>query len=168
MIWGLIGVVAVLSASLALWLATRSRRRPARSGAGSAGSSERLDPADTASIGATLESIGHAHADARNRRLTILVTQLIDRQVPARAVEVVPGQAEARVRFADGTTVRARGEERGDLGLLAGVMREVSVTPTACTCDDTGVHIIFDRAARQVIGPPRRLSIRVIGIDQPD
>lgn len=172
-IWGLIGVLLLIVALVwrlrlltSWWPLTSRRRRAAVTFPAVTG--DRLDPAETASIAATLESIGLAHADAQNRRLTMLVGQLIDRQVPVRLIEVIPGHAEARVRFADGTTVRARGTAEGDLGLLAAVIRDGSVTPMKCTTDVHGVHIVFDRSARQVIGGPRRLSIRVIGIDQPD
>ncbi|MEO6122308.1 MAG: hypothetical protein ABIR32_01265 [Ilumatobacteraceae bacterium] len=166
MIWGLIGVLVVLFGALG-WQLSAGRRGRVAEGV-LAATNDRLDPAETASIGAALESIGHAHTETRNRRLTMLVGQLIDRRVPVRVIELVAGHAEARVRFADGTTIRACGTTDGDLGLLAGVIREGSVTPALCAADRDGVHIVFDRTARQVIGPPRRLSIRVIGIDQPD
>ena len=127
-----------------------------------------LDPTDTATIGATLEAIGQAHADAQCQRLVVLVDRLIERRVPARVVDVVPGAAEGRVRFADGTTVRARGMRGGDLGILAAVVRECSALPITCSRDGAVVSVEFDHTLRQVVGQARTVWIRVIGVDQPD
>ena len=166
MIWGLavvLGVVLAVVLIVAAGVAQGSRTDPVRDSPHPG-----LDPIDTASIGATLEAIGEAHNHAQQRILASLVDRLIERRVPVRVVDVVPGQREGRVRFADGTTVRASGAAAGDLGILAAVIREGSILATSCVHDSTGVSIVFDRTLRPVAGAVRMLSIRIIGIDQPD
>ena len=94
------------------------------------------------------------------RRLQLLV----ERRVPARGIEAAPVPRAARVRFADGTTVVAKTTVPGELGLLALAIRRASVTPRGC-------YVGADGEVRIVLaGPPngRRVSLRVVGFDQPD
>ena len=121
-----------------------------------------VDPFDAAEIEIRLNAIGSEQADAYGRRLAALIQRLVDRGVPARVVEIEPGFAAARIRFADGTTVLARGDTAGDLGILAAVMRECSATPASCVTDASGTHVTFAWPGRR-----RRLSVHVIGVDQP-
>ncbi len=157
-----IGTVLAVGTLVAVFLARwhrGNRSSPAADPIGSAG----FDPADTAEISARLSAIEDEQADARGRRLLGLVQQLVDRGVPARVVEVAPTFSDARIRFADGTTVVARGDTAGDLGILAALMRECSVVPSSCAIDARGVHVEFTWPAN-----PRRVSVRVIGVDQPN
>jgi hypothetical protein len=52
----------------------------------------------------------------------------------------------------------------GDVGALALAMTRGSVRPTACMADpEGGVRLVF-----MWPGSHRRLSLRVVGLDQPD
>ncbi len=97
---------------------------------------------------------------------TVLVAsrlrQLIDRKVPARAVEAVPGVHSARVRFADGTALLVRGEVPGGVAILASRISKGPV-PVAASLQADGTHLAFQaRAARS------RVSVLVVGLDQQD
>jgi hypothetical protein len=101
--------------------------------------------------------------ETRGRRLEVRLDPLVKRAVPARAVEAAPGLPSARVRFADGTTVVARGDVPGDVGVLALWVRRGSVPPLSCSTDAEGAHLVF--------GSPdghRTLSLLVTGLDQPE
>ena len=77
---------------------------------------------------------------------------LVARKVPVRGVEPVPELRTVRVRFADGTAVVVRGEVAGDAGVLASVLRDHTVLPSACSTDAAGTRLVFDWSRR----PPSR------------
>ena len=104
-----------------------------------------------------------AEAESRRRRLAVHLDPLVQRAVPARAVEAAPGLPSARVRFADGTTVVARGETPGDVGVLALWVRRGAVPPLSCCTDAAGAHLLFGSP-----GGHRTLSLLVTGLDQPE
>ncbi len=118
--------------------------------------------AEIAEMTSRLAAIVAEESSDHDRRMVALVQHLVDRRVPARAVEVAAGLAEVRIRFADGTAVLARGDTAGDLGILAAVIRERSATPSQCTLTADGAHVYFVWP-----GIHRRLSVRIIGVDQP-
>ena len=70
----------------------------------------------------------------------------------------------ARLRFADGTTVVVKGTAAGDLAVLAMAMQHGSVRPAACRTGvqgETLLQLTWTHGRR-------RLSLRVVGLDQPD
>ena len=122
-----------------------------------------LDPLDVADIEARWEAFD---ADEHRRRDELLVSRLrplVDRRVPVRVVEPVPGLQSVRIRFADGTAVMGRGDAAGDAGVLASLIRDQSVWPGSCSTDSTGTHLVFDWS-----GGRRHVSMLVTGLDQPD
>ncbi|MBA3605285.1 MAG: hypothetical protein H0W46_04795 [Acidimicrobiia bacterium] len=80
-----------------------------------------------------------------------------------RVLEPLPGRGATRIRFADGTTIVAHGTTAGDLGILAGVMRERSVRVSSCARAADGLHLSLDWTGRM-----RALDLVVTGLDQPD
>jgi hypothetical protein len=97
-------------------------------------------------------------------RLTWKLCPLVERGVPPRRVQAAPVPRAARLLFADGTTVVVKSGEPGDLGVLAVAMRRGSVCTAACTTDGEGTtHLVFTWPGRR-----QGLSLRVIGLDQPD
>jgi hypothetical protein len=122
----------------------------------------RLDPADAFEIEAMLDAVSSA-GDLRLRLLHRLMP-LVQRCVPPRAIEAAPVPRAARLRFADGTSIVVKSAARGDVGVLALAMRRGSVKPAACTADADG-------SARLILSLPGahgELSLRVVGLDQPD
>jgi hypothetical protein len=97
-------------------------------------------------------------------RLSWRLRPLVQRSVPPRAIEAAPAPRAARLRFADGTTVVVKSAVRGDLAILAVAMRHGSVNTAACaTGSDGSTHLLFTWP-----GGRRELSLRVVGLDQPD
>jgi hypothetical protein len=120
-------------------------------------------PAEAAEIEAMFASVDADGPDLA-LRLSRKLAPLVQRGVPPRALETAPVAKAARLRFADGTTVVVRGTSPGDLAVLALAMQHGSVRPAACrTSPDGGAQIQFTWPDGQ-----RRLSLRVLGLDQPD
>jgi hypothetical protein len=122
-----------------------------------------MGPAEEAEIEAmfaTVDADRHALALRLSRRLH----PLVQRGVPPRFIEAAPVPRAARLRFADGTTVVVQGTSPGDLAVLAMAMLQGSVRPAACRTDPGGgAQLLFAWS-----GGHRRLSLRVVGLDQPD
>jgi hypothetical protein len=144
------------------WRAFRRRGRPAGAAAGAARGLDAGTPEDLAELDARLAAVladlGHEH----DVHVAIRLQPLVDRRVPARAVEAVPELNSARIRFADGTAVLVQGSAPGDVGVLACWIRGRSVLPRACATTNEGTHLIFASPSR-----PRELCVRVTGVDQP-
>ena len=122
-----------------------------------------MAPAQAAEIEALFASVD-ADRRALTLRLALKLGPLIQRGVPPRALEVAPVARAARLRFADGTTVVVKGSSPGDLAVLALAMQRVSLRPAAYrTGPDGGPQLQFSWPDGQ-----RRLSLRVLGLDQPD
>ena len=120
-------------------------------------------PADVAEIEAMFEAVDADRLDLA-RRLSWRLHPLVQRGVPPRVIEAAPVPRAARLRFADGTTVFVKGTLPGDLGVLAVAMHQGSVMPAACgTGPEGGAQLLFTWP-----GAHRRLSLRVVGLDQPD
>ncbi|HLI01113.1 MAG TPA: hypothetical protein VKV06_10025 [Acidimicrobiales bacterium] len=119
-----------------------------------------FDPAEVADIDRRLAVVD---VSERDRRLVLRLNPLVERHVPARQVKALPSLGAARIRFADGTTVLAKGSTPGDVAVLATVMRFRSISPVACRVRADGTHLLFARP-----GADDTLSIRVTGLDQPD
>jgi hypothetical protein len=161
-------VLIVLAAALAMGLVWRLAATHAHPGRRAARDLGFLSRADVADIEARLAAVELDEAHRRNRRLVPRLQLLVDRRVPARCVEPAPGIGVARVRFADGTTVFARGAVPGDVALLAVAVQRRSLPPTACSVDSDGTHLIFGGPPGEWGGRRRRLSILVTGLDQPE
>jgi hypothetical protein len=120
-------------------------------------------PAEAAEIDALFASVD---TDRRTLafRLSLKLLPLVERGVPPRALEAAPVAKAARLRFADGTTVVVKSTSPGDLAVLVMAMRHGSLRPVACqTGRDGGAQLQLSWADGQ-----RRLSLRVVGLDQPD
>jgi hypothetical protein len=120
-------------------------------------------PAEAAEIEAMFASVD-ADRHALALRLSLKLGPLVQRGVPPRVLEAAPVAKAARLRFADGTTVVVKGTSPGDLAVLAMAMQHGSLRPTACRPSPDG------GAQLQLRSPDgqHRLSIRVVGLDQPD
>ena len=122
-----------------------------------------IDPVQVSEIEALLSTVS-AGANDLALRLWCRLNPLVQRCVPARAIEAAPVPRAARLRFADGTAVIVTSVVPGDVGTLALAMRRGSVKATACGAGPDG-------ATRLVFicpGGHRELSLRVLGLDQPD
>jgi len=97
-------------------------------------------------------------------RLSWRLRVLVQRSIPPRVMEPAPVQRAARLRFADGTTVLVKGSAPGDLGILAMAMKHWSVKPTGFATSPEGIAQL--RLAWP--GANHRLSVDVVGLDQPD
>ena len=122
-----------------------------------------FDAVEAADIDAMLTAVSAGLGDLASR-LSWRLNPLVQRCVPARAIETAPGPFAARLRFADGTAVVVKSAAPGDVGVLALAMRRGSVRPAACTTDSDGaIRLVFTWP-----GWHRDLSLRVLGLDQPD
>ena len=132
---------------------------PAWTGPAKAG----IDPAEAAAIDTMLATVD---ADQPVLALSLLsrLRALVQRSVPPRVIAAAPVPRAARLLFADGTTLLVKSNLPGDLGTLAVAMWRGSVTTAACTTDTEGrAHLLFSWQ-----GGHRGLSLRVVGLDQPD
>lgn len=122
-----------------------------------------VDPHEASEIDAMLNAVSADVSDLA-LRLTWRLNPLVQRSVPARAIEAAPVPQAARLRFADGTAVVVRSAVPGDVGVLALAMRRGSVRPAACaTGPDGATRLVFTWP-----GGRHGLSLRVLGLDQPD
>jgi len=122
-----------------------------------------LAPPDAPEIDAMLSAVSASMGDIAPR-LSRHLAPLVQRSVPPRAIEAAPVPKAARLRFADGTSVVVKSAVPGDVGVLALAMSRGSVRPAACTTDsEGGVRLVFTWP-----GSHRHLSLRVVGLDQPD
>jgi hypothetical protein len=119
--------------------------------------------ADTVDIDSALAAVDVDRRDFA-RRLSSHLQPLVQRGVPPRVIEAAPVPRAARLRFADGTTVLVKMAVPGELGALALTMRHGSLKPARCTTDPDGsTHLVLSCS-----GEHRRLSLHVVGLDQPD
>jgi hypothetical protein len=137
------------------WSVQRFRRTRQTADAG-------LHELDTGEMTIRLAAIDQEESRIRARCLEEAVRPLVERQVPARHVDVADGIGAIRLRFADGTALLARGRSPGDIGVLVAMMRERSIVPTTCATDTDGTTVTLSAA-----GSRRRVAIRIVGLDQP-
>lgn len=122
-----------------------------------------VDPVEASEIEAMLSAVSTGVGDLA-LRLSWRLNPLVQRCVPARVIEAGPVPFAARLRFADGTAVVVKSAVPGDVGVLAVAMRRGSVKPAACRTDaDGATRLVFTWPGRH-----RDLSLRVVGLDQPD
>jgi hypothetical protein len=161
--------IAVVGLALAgLWWSRRRALRPKhqdepRSERSDVPDPGVLDPADVADLEALFDGVDQGEAVRRVVLLESRLRPVVERRVPVRAIEPVPGLHVSRMRFADGTTVVVRGFEPGDVAVLASVIRKRTVLAGACASDARGTHLDFD-----VSGGRRTMSLLVTGLDQPE
>jgi hypothetical protein len=114
---------------------------------------------DVAEIDARLAAISAVSPPA----LALRLTPLVDKSVPLRHITATSYVRTCRVRFADGTTVLARGARPGDVAVLVAAMRSRSLPPLACRTDLEGTHLVFAGLRRSTT-----LTLLVTGMDQAD
>ena len=138
-------------------------RHPGRANSGLVPPPARIAPADAAAIDAMFAVLDPDLLHLA-RRVSWRLRPLVERGVPPRVIEAAPVPRAARLRFADGTTVVVKGVTPGDIGVLAVAMRQGSVKPARCETDAEGrARLLFTW-----LGGHRSLSLRVVGLDQPD
>ncbi len=138
-------------------------RRPGRAHSNLLAAPAGIDPAEAAAIEALFAAVDADRAPLA-RHLSWRLGPLVERGVPPRVIEAAPVPRAARLRFADGTTVVVKSVSPGDLGVLAVAMRQGSVRPAGCGTDPEGrARLLFTW-----LGGHRSLSLRVVGLDQPD
>lgn len=120
------------------------------------------DLTDLADLDAAFDRVCAAHAHEMGILLGARLTQLVDRQVPVRAIRQAPGERTVRVCFADGTVLLARGHVPGDLGKLAWALHAHSVQLAGYSRDERGTNLDFRWR------PDHRLAALAVGLDQPD
>ena len=112
---------------------------------------------------AALDATAAESRAAVTRRLMRDLSMVQNRGTPLRGAERYGSDGAVRLRFADGTSVLARGDGKGGLGFAAvAVLRGSSVLLTGL--NDDGVRL---RAAL-VWNRSHHVEIEVIGSDQPD
>jgi hypothetical protein len=162
-VWTAIAVVVVAAACglvLALvvrWRAGMIGRRPLRS------ATSTLDPTDLLDVASRLAALDVGEVRQRDELVARRLRPLIDKRVPLRVVEPVPGLRTVRIRFADGTAVMGHGEAAGDAGVLAAMLLRQAVFVRSCDLEVDGTHLRFQRVGRR-----RLVSFVVTGFDQPD
>ena len=130
-------------------------------------------PAESGSVAgavvdeADLEAIfAQATRDFDGAMLALLTARLrpvVLRRVPVMAVRPAPAPSTARVLFADGTVVIARGYRPGDLGQLSvGVLTQPSVCLVSYSREDHVTRLEFG------LSQDRRLCAVAVGLDQAD
>jgi hypothetical protein len=149
-------VVGLVVGALVTW---RAGREPAQAPSEPPG----IDPTDLADIDVRFGDVDATHIATRDAVLLAHLQPLVTRKVPVRCVEAVPDLRTVRVRFADGTAVVGHGEVAGDAGILASVVRDHAVLPSACSTDAAGTRLVFDWS-----GGRGHVAMRVAGLDQPD
>ena len=112
---------------------------------------------------AALDAAAAEHHAALTSHLSAALTRVSNRGTPLRGAERYGSDGAVRLRFADGTTVLARGDGKGGLGFAAvAVIRGSAVLLTDVHDDGSGVHavLVWDRR--------HHVAIEVLGGDQPD
>lgn len=111
---------------------------------------------------AALEAAAAEHRDAIAGHLLGALTRAQHRRTPLRGAEAFGSDGTVRLRFADGTTVLARGDGEGGLGFAAvAVLRGTAVLLTDVRDNGSSVVAALQWDTR------RRVDIEIIGGDQP-
>ena len=113
-------------------------------------------------LNAALERAAAQHRAVLTRHLTSALERVRDRGTPLRGVEAFDSDGTVRLRFADGTTLLARGDGKGGLAMAA--VAVVQGRPVLLTeVEDDGLVV------QGVLSWPRRrhASIEALGDDQP-
>ena len=137
--------------------------RQTSTGSSFPGLSAGAEPTEVEEVGSILAAVDTDRRDF-SVRLASRLHPLVRRGVPPRVIERAPVRRAARLRFADGTTVLVKAAVPGEFGTLAVVMRRGSLKPVAFTTDrDGGAHLLLSCP-----GDQHRVSVHVVGLDQPD
>lgn len=133
--------------------------RPVPSADGTVGPGTVADDLDD--LDAAFDRVLEAHSRELGILLGARLQRLVDRRVPVRAIRDAPGTPAARVCFADGTIVLARGVVPGDLVRVAWGIHASSVRLHAFSRADATTRLDLrwrDGAVAMV----------ALGLDQPD
>lgn len=157
---GSLVLAAALIAAVVVWAGRRNRSRGKRADR-RRGADLFLD-SDVADVSAAMDEIAREHGANVSVLVQARLRPLLARGVPVRSIRATGGAGPARICFADGTVIWARGARRGDLlDLLVQVQRRpvrlVDVQPEA---DLTRVDFV-------VGDDPRRVRAYAVGLDQP-
>ena len=117
---------------------------------------------DLTDLDAAFDRVCAAHSHELGILLRARLSQLVQRQVPVRAIRQAPGDRAVRVCFADGTVVLARGHAPGDFAQIAWALHGQSVRLAAFATDEDGTHLDFRWR------PDHRMAAVAVGLDQPD
>lgn len=113
-------------------------------------------------LAATLEAAAAEHRAVQARHLVTRLEQVRARGVPLRGAEAFGTDGVVRLRFADGTAVLVRGNERGSLSTVAvAVVRSIPVLLSDVHDDGRAVRAEFRWNQRHHVG------VEVLGYDQP-
>ncbi|MBP8921442.1 MAG: hypothetical protein KBG85_17195 [Micropruina sp.] len=157
-------LLVALGVVLALLMLAAARRRPRRARLAAAQpvpAGFALTESDAAELQAVARSVELEMGTAPVQLLLIRIGNVARRRVPVRAVRPGPVRGLARICFADGTTVQARGRHVGDLGSLAISAMSQRVLVSDFHADDR--NVVVD------LGWPRgRVSVLAVGLDQAD
>ncbi|MBB1516355.1 hypothetical protein H5398_10290 [Tessaracoccus sp. MC1679] len=112
---------------------------------------------------AALDATAAEHRASLTRHLVADLSRVQNRGTPLRGAEGYGSDGVVRLRFADGTTVLARGDGKGGLGFAAvAVIRGSAVLLAGVHDDGLTVHAVLAWDRRH------HVRIEIIGSDQPD
>ncbi|MHA6511826.1 hypothetical protein [Tessaracoccus sp. Z1128] len=113
-------------------------------------------------LSAALDATAAEHSAALATHLFAALSRVKNRGTPLRGAESFGSDGAVRLRFADGTTVLARGDGRGGLGFAAvAVLRGAAVLLSDVRRGPEGVRAVLTWERRH------RVEIEVLGGDQP-
>ena len=100
---------------------------------------------------------------ARAALISARLRQVVLRRVPVKSIRPAPIPRTARVIFADGTVVIARGYRAGDLGMLSvSVLTEPPVVLRSYHRENDATRLVF------AVRDDRRFAAQAVGLDQSD
>jgi len=117
--------------------------------------------ADVDDLDAVFDRVLESHSRELGILLGSRLQRLVDRRVPVRAIREAPGTSAARVCFADGTIVLARGVEPGDFVRIAWGIHASSVWLQGFSRVDATTRL-------DLRWHEGRVAVVALGLDQPD
>ncbi len=117
--------------------------------------------ADVDDLDAVFDRVLESHSRELGILLASRLQRLVDRRVPVRAIREAPGTSAARVCFADGTIVLARGVVPGDFVRIAWGIHASSVWLEGFSRVDATTRL-------DLRWHEGRVAVVALGLDQPD